>query len=143
MSGLLRDFPDVVSTGKTLPAVIHDVEHHINTSGPLIASKFRRLEGEKLEAAHKEFKALDEKVLLSGLLLLGHLLSTWNPRMWRHVEALWRFPEAKPRHRARCIPPSQHAGLFGWSQQLHSFFKDKPAQRILAGTSEAVTHFSL
>jgi hypothetical protein len=115
--------------------VIHDVKHHINTSGPLIASKFWRLEGEKLKAAHK---AMDEKVLLSGLLFLGHLLSTWYPRKTA-LEAVWRFPEAKPRHRARCIPPSQQAGLFGSSQRLHSFFKDKP----VAGTSEAVTHFSL
>ncbi len=42
-----------------LPVPVHDVEHHIKTSCPLIASRFRRLDGAKLEATGREFKAME------------------------------------------------------------------------------------
>ena len=45
---------------KRLPPVSHDVVHHIVTTGPPIASKFRKLDGEKLAAAKAEFKQLEE-----------------------------------------------------------------------------------
>jgi hypothetical protein len=57
---LLAEFPDVVNASKRLPAVSHDVVHHIVTTGPPIAAKFRRLDGEKLAAAKAEFKQLQE-----------------------------------------------------------------------------------
>ncbi len=44
-------FPEVFNTSQVLPAAKHEVEHHLLTSGPPIASKFRRLDGEKLAAA--------------------------------------------------------------------------------------------
>jgi hypothetical protein len=56
---LLADFQDVVNSSKSLPAAVHDVQHHIVTSGPPIASRFRRLEGDKLEAARKEFATME------------------------------------------------------------------------------------
>ncbi len=56
---VLNDFPDVVNVGKTLPVPSHDVQHHIRTSGPPIASRFRRLEGTKLEAARREFEEME------------------------------------------------------------------------------------
>ncbi len=43
VSEVLNDFPDEVNVGKTLPVPCHDVQHHIRTSGPPIASRFRRL----------------------------------------------------------------------------------------------------
>jgi hypothetical protein len=62
---LLEEFPDVVNSGKVLPhSVVHDVEHFIKTSGPPIASKFRRLEGDKLEAARKEFANMEEEGII-------------------------------------------------------------------------------
>jgi hypothetical protein len=51
VDGLLAEFPDVENAAQSLPAVRHDVVHFIRTSGPPIASRFRRLEGAKLEAA--------------------------------------------------------------------------------------------
>ncbi len=60
-SRLLGEFPAVVCASKQLPPVIsHDVVHHIVTHGPPIASKFRKLDGEKLAAAKAEFKQLEE-----------------------------------------------------------------------------------
>jgi hypothetical protein len=56
---LLDDFPDVVNASASLPPPVHDVQHHIKTSGLPIASRFRRLEGAKLEAARKEFEAME------------------------------------------------------------------------------------
>jgi hypothetical protein len=59
VSDLLASFPDVVNTEATLPAVRHDVVNHIKTSGPPMASRFRRLGGVKLEAARRKFKAME------------------------------------------------------------------------------------
>ncbi len=61
VTGILEDFPDVVNAGGSLPVPIHDVQHHIKTNGPPIASYFRRLEGAKLEAARKEFEAMEQE----------------------------------------------------------------------------------
>jgi hypothetical protein len=60
VSGVLSNFPNVVNAGKALPVPIHDVQHHIRTSGPPITSRFQRLEGAKLEAARQEFKAMEQ-----------------------------------------------------------------------------------
>ncbi len=57
---LIVEFPEVVDASKRLPAVTHDVVHHIVTTGPPIAAKFRKLDGEKLAAAKAEFKQLQE-----------------------------------------------------------------------------------
>jgi cleavage and polyadenylation specificity factor subunit 1 len=59
-SPLLDEFPALVCASKRLPPVSHDVVHHIITHGPLITSKFRKVDGEKLAAAKAEFKQLEE-----------------------------------------------------------------------------------
>ncbi len=59
VNGLLAEFPDVVNAAQSLPAVRHDVVHFICRSGPPRASRFRRLEGAKLEATRKEFEAME------------------------------------------------------------------------------------
>jgi cleavage and polyadenylation specificity factor subunit 1 len=51
----------VVNAAQSLPTVKHDVVHFIRTSAPPIASRFRRLEGAKLEAARKEFEAMERE----------------------------------------------------------------------------------
>jgi transposase InsO family protein len=61
VDSLLEVFPDVVNAGGSLPVPIHDVQHHIKTTGPPIASRFWRLEGAKLEAARKEFKVMEQE----------------------------------------------------------------------------------
>jgi hypothetical protein len=42
-----------------MPAATHGVEHHLVTTGPPIAAKFRRLDGEKLAAARAEFEKME------------------------------------------------------------------------------------
>ena len=74
---LLDEFPAVECVSKRLPPVSHDVVHHIVTTGPPIASKFRKLDGEKLAAAKAEFKQLEEDGMSSGPLLHGPVLCTW------------------------------------------------------------------
>jgi hypothetical protein len=59
VSGVPSDFPDAMNTGKALPVPIHDVQHHIRTLQPPIASRCRRLEGAKLEAAWQEFESME------------------------------------------------------------------------------------
>jgi hypothetical protein len=48
-SVILDEFPEVANAAKVLPPTSHGVEHFIATKGPLIASKFRRLDAEKLQ----------------------------------------------------------------------------------------------
>jgi hypothetical protein len=56
---LLESFPDVVNPSKKLPVTSHGVCHHIVTTGPPVAAKFRRLDREKLAAAKAEFAAME------------------------------------------------------------------------------------
>jgi hypothetical protein len=60
----LAEFPDVVNASKKLPPVSHQMVHHIVTSGPPIAARFGRLDGEKLEAAKAEFKQLEAEGII-------------------------------------------------------------------------------
>jgi hypothetical protein len=50
----------VVCALKRLQPVSHEVCHHIVTHGPPIASKFFKLDSEKLAAAKAEFKQLEK-----------------------------------------------------------------------------------
>ncbi len=49
----------MVCPSKVLPPFGTDVEHHIRTSGPPIASNFRQLNAEKLAVAKAEFLQLE------------------------------------------------------------------------------------
>jgi hypothetical protein len=49
---------------KQLPEVIHQVEHHIETDGRLVAAKYRRLNPEKLAAAKREFADLERQGII-------------------------------------------------------------------------------
>ncbi len=64
VSSLLNKFPDVVNAGKALPVPVHDVEHHIKTTGPPIVSRFWRLEHDKLEAARQEFETKEQEGII-------------------------------------------------------------------------------
>ncbi len=57
---------------KAAATVSHDFIHHIVTHGPPIASKFRKLDGEKLVAAKAEFKQLEEDNIFQ------HSTSPWS-----------------------------------------------------------------
>ncbi len=85
-SHLLGEFPAVVCASKRLPAVSHDVVHHIVTHGPPIASKFRKLDGEKLVAAKAEFKQLEEDDIIQ------RSTSPWSSplHMVRKADGSWR-----------------------------------------------------
>jgi len=56
---ILATFQDVLNPKGDLQCTSDDVAHHLQTRGPPIASKFRRLDSEKLAAAKKEFLALE------------------------------------------------------------------------------------
>ncbi len=56
---LLSEFMDVLNPSKRLPVPTHGVEHFVVTTGPPVASPFRRLDGEKLAAAKAEFAQLE------------------------------------------------------------------------------------
>jgi hypothetical protein len=70
----------VVNVSKRLPEISHKVVHHIVTTGPPIAARFRRLDGEKLEAA---------KAVLTDHKPLTHTVSCvsdpWTARQCRHL----------------------------------------------------------
>jgi hypothetical protein len=56
---IIATFQDVLNPKGDLQRTSDDVAHHLQTRGPPIASKFRRLDSEKLAAAKKEFLALE------------------------------------------------------------------------------------
>jgi hypothetical protein len=56
---IIATFQDVLNPKGDLQGTSDDVAHHLQTRGPPIASKFRRLDSKKLAAAKKEFLALE------------------------------------------------------------------------------------
>jgi hypothetical protein len=83
---LLERFPDVVNPSKKLPATSHGVCHHIVTTGPPVAAKFRRLDGEKLAAAKAEFAAMERDGIVQ------RSSSPWSSplHMVRKSDGSWR-----------------------------------------------------
>jgi hypothetical protein len=59
LAAFLEEFKDVGNPSKVLPPAVSDVEHHIQRTGPHIASKFRQLDPDKLAAAKAEFLQLE------------------------------------------------------------------------------------
>ena len=58
---ILHEFPEVAKASKVLQPSSHGMEHYISMKGLPIASKFRRLDAEKLQAAKAEFKQLERE----------------------------------------------------------------------------------
>ena len=83
---VLAEFQEVLNPSKWLPPVSHGVEHHLQTSGPPIPAKFQLLDPEKLEAARKEFRQLEE----DGIVV--HYDSPWaSPlHMVKKADGSWR-----------------------------------------------------
>jgi hypothetical protein len=67
---LQADFPAVEPSG--------DVEHHIMTRGPPLACRFRRLDGEKLAAAKKEFLQMERDGIVRRSNSPCRPLFTWS-----------------------------------------------------------------
>ena len=86
MEELLSSYQDVINPSKRLPATSHGVEHHLQTTGPPIASHFHRLDPEKLAAAKAEFAALERDGIVS------RSTSPWaSPlHMVRKADGSWR-----------------------------------------------------
>jgi hypothetical protein len=75
----------VVCASKRLPPVSHDIVHHIVTHGLPIASKFHKLDSEKLVAAKAEFKQVEEDGIIQ------HSTSHWSSplHMVRKADGSW------------------------------------------------------
>ena len=58
VSKILREFPMVIGVSEPKANPKHKVFHYIDTHGPPIAQKARRLSGKKLKAARREFQKL-------------------------------------------------------------------------------------
>ena len=88
VANLLLEFPDVVNRSKQLPVAVHNVQHHIKTVGPPLASRFCRLEGAKLQAARAEFDQMEKDGIVrpstspwaSPLHMVPKKDSSWQPR---------------------------------------------------------------
>jgi hypothetical protein len=84
---LLAEFPAVVNSSmRPLRKPSGDVEHHIVTRGPPLACRFRRLDGEKLAAAKKEFLQMER----DGIVRRSN--SPWSSpfHMVRKPDGSWR-----------------------------------------------------
>ena len=86
VQALLEEFSDVFNPPEELPDTSHGVVHHLRTTGPPVASPFRRLDAEKLAAAKAEFAALER----DGIVRRSN--SPWaSPlHMVRKADGSWR-----------------------------------------------------
>jgi hypothetical protein len=66
VDGLFEGFKDIVNPSKVFPAAVSDVEHHIQTTGPPIISRFHRMDRDKLDAAKADFYSYRKMALCSG-----------------------------------------------------------------------------
>ena len=57
---LLAEFPDLTRPTFSTPTVKHGVEHHIETNGPPLHARARRLNSEKLSVARAEFAHMEQ-----------------------------------------------------------------------------------
>lgn len=57
---LLAEFREITAPSTMRSEVLHDVTHHIQTNGPPVACKPRRMPPDKLQAAKKEFETMME-----------------------------------------------------------------------------------
>jgi hypothetical protein len=89
---LLQRFEDVVNPSKVLPQTSHGVEHHLETRGPPIASPFRRLDAEKLEAAKAEFAALERDGIISPWASPLHMVKKPDYRQLNNVTVSDTYP---------------------------------------------------
>ena len=84
---LLESFPSLTTPCFKRSEVRHDVKHHIETEGPPVFARFRRLSPEKLQIAKKEF----EEMLSLGIIRPSksnwssplHLVPKPHGRGWR------------------------------------------------------------
>jgi hypothetical protein len=85
-SKLVADFPGVVNVAKTLPAVTHNMEHFIETTGRPASSKYRRPDPDCLVAAKAEFAELEKQGVVR------HSSSSWaSPlHMVKKPDGTWR-----------------------------------------------------
>ena len=83
---LLVEFPDVVNKSTILPIPIQDVEHHLETAGHPVTSRFRWLDPVKLAAAKAEFLQMEKDGIVR------HSSSAWRSplRMVMKTDGTWR-----------------------------------------------------
>lgn len=87
VSKLLHSFPELISSGQQLPPAVHDVEHFLETTGPPVTNRFRRLDTEKLTAAKKIFEEWESSGIIqrsssawaSPLHLVKKKDGSWRP----------------------------------------------------------------
>jgi hypothetical protein len=90
---LLLEFDDMVNTTKLLhPLQDSDIFHNIKTIGPSISSKFHCLDGEKLEAARKEFEQLEKDGIICLQTVRCVPPSSWCRKQIGSWRACGEFP---------------------------------------------------
>jgi len=57
---LISLFPGIVGTNADTPRPLHGVRHHVETRGPPVFAKARRLDPDKLRIAEEEFRSLEK-----------------------------------------------------------------------------------
>ncbi len=84
---LFAEFQDVAQHKGEFPAPKHDVQHHLQTSGPPLTAKARRLDPAKLQDTKREFEDMEkagiirrsDSSLVSPLHMVRKADGTWRP----------------------------------------------------------------
>jgi len=83
---ILQAFPKVVNASKKLPPATHNVQHIIEMTERPVASRYRRLDPERLALAKDEFKELEKQGIVR------RSSSSWSSplHMVRKPDGTWR-----------------------------------------------------
>jgi hypothetical protein len=109
---MFSGYQDVVNLSKVMPASSHGVVHNLRTTGPPIASPFRRLDAEKLAAAKADFMKMKAESIIrrssSPWASPLHLVKKPD-RSWRPCGDFCRLNNVDC---AGYLSSSQHDGFF-------------------------------
>ena len=94
---LLSKFPSLTQVCSQDTPILHDVTHHIDTTGPPVTARPRRLPPERLKVAKREFETYATARNHTSLIqCLGITSPHGTQEGSRRLASLWRLPCIKP-----------------------------------------------
>ena len=91
---ILDKFPDITRPVYTDTEIKHNVTHHIETRGPPVSARPRRLAPDRYNIAKAEFDHMLELGIIHLQAATGHPHYTWSLKDCRWLETMWWLSRA-------------------------------------------------